>query len=69
MDYLVDKKKREPKPQEFILLNEYCQVFCGLKGGYPAFSDNLDEAKPLSNNEQIRMIQQGTNFKLEKEYI
>lgn len=69
MDYLVDKKKREPKPQEFILLNEYCQVFCGLKGGYPAFSDNLDEAKPLSNNEQVRMIQQGTNFKLEKEYI
>ena len=69
MDYLVDKKKREPKPQEFILLNEYCQVFCGLKGGYPAFSDNLDEAKPLSNNEQVRMVQQGTNFKLEKEYI
>lgn len=69
MDYLVDKKKRESKPQEFILLNEYCQVFCGLKGGYPAFSDNLDEAKPLSNNEQVRMVQQGTNFKLEKEYI
>jgi hypothetical protein len=69
MNYIVDKKKREPKTQEFILLNEYCQVFCGLKGGYPAFSDDIDDAKPLSNNEQVRMIQQGTSFRLEKEYI
>jgi hypothetical protein len=69
MSYLVDKKKREPKVPEFILLNEYCQVYCGLQGGYPAFSDNLDDARTLENDEQVRMIRQGTSFKLEKEYI
>jgi hypothetical protein len=63
------KKSREPKLPEFIVLNEYCQVFCGCKGGYPAFSDNLDEAKPLVRDSQVRTIQQGTSFKLEKEYL
>jgi len=63
------KKSREPKLPEFIVLNEYCQVFCGLRGGYPAFSDNLDEAKPLVRDSQFRSIQQGTFYKLEKEYL
>ena len=63
------KKSKEPKLPEFIVLNEYCQVFCGLRGGYPAFSDDLNEAKPLTNDGQLRMIQHGTSFKLEKEYL
>jgi hypothetical protein len=45
MKLILDKKQREPQPKRFILLNEYCQVFCGLQRGYPAFSDNLDEAR------------------------
>jgi len=69
MKVLLDKKKREPKPPEFIILNEYCQVFCGLQGGYPAFSDDLNDAKLLIEDAQFRMVQQGTSFKLEKEYI
>jgi hypothetical protein len=40
-----------------------------LKGGYPAFSDNIDEGKWLENDEQVKMIKQGTSFKLEKEFI
>jgi hypothetical protein len=50
-------------------LNELAQVFCGLQGGYPAFSDDFDSAKHLVNDEQVKMIQQGTSFKLEKEFI
>ena len=69
MKVLLDRKQRLPKPQLFILLNEYCQVYCGLQGGYPAFSDNIDDAKWLENDEQIKMIKQGTSFKLEKEFI
>jgi hypothetical protein len=69
MKVLLDKKQREPKPKQFILLNEYCQVFCGLQGGYPAFSDDIEEAKPLERDSQIRLIQQGTSFRLEKEYL
>jgi tRNA U54 and U55 pseudouridine synthase Pus10 len=63
------KKFVEPKVPEFIVLNEYCQVFCGCKGGYPAFSDNIEDAKPLVRDSQVRTIQQGTSFKLEKEYL
>jgi hypothetical protein len=69
MKVLLDRKNREAPAPHFILLNEYCQVYCGLQSGYPAFSDNLDDAKTLENDEQIKMIRQGTSFKLEKEYI
>ena len=68
MKIVLDKKLKQ-KEIQFIVLNEYAQVFCGLKGGYPAFSDDLDEAKPLTNDSQIRMIQQGTSFKLEKHFL
>lgn len=69
MEILLNKKLREPKVKPFILLNEYCQVYCGLKGGYPAFSDDLDDARTLENEMQLKIIQQGTSFKLEKEYL
>jgi hypothetical protein len=69
MEYVIDKKKREPKVPEFIVLNEMAQVFCGLIGGYPDFSDDFDLAKPLVRYEQVRMIQQGTSYKLEIEYL
>jgi len=68
MKIVLDKKSKQ-KEIQFIVLNEYAQVFSGLKGGYPAFSDDLDEAKPLTNDSQIRMIQQGTSFKLEKHFL
>ena len=69
MKILLDRKNREIPTRKFILLNEYCQVYCGLKDGYPAFSDNIDEGKWLENDEQVKMIKQGTSFKLEKEFI
>jgi len=60
-------EKNQGKP--FIVLNENAQVFCGLKQGYPDFSDNFDDAKPLSNDRQLNMIQRGTYLKLEKHYV
>jgi hypothetical protein len=69
MKVLLDRKNRETPTPRFILLNEYCQVYCGLQDGYPAFSDNLDNARTLENDEQVKKIQYGTLFKLEKEYI
>jgi hypothetical protein len=69
MKAILDKKNK-PKPEPtFIVLNELAQVFCGLQGGYPAFSDDFDSAKYLENDEQIKMIQKGTSYKLEKEFI
>ena len=69
MKAVLDKKNR-PKPEPtFIVLNELAQVFCGLRGGYPEFSDDFESAKPLVNDDQVKMIKQGTSFKLEKNFL
>jgi len=69
MKLVLNKKEIEKPIRKFIVLNEYCQVFCGLKQGLPAFSDDIDDAKPLENQRQVEMIQRGTLFKLEKSYL
>ena len=69
MKLVLNKENTEKPVKKFIVLNEYCQVFCGLKHGLPAFSDNIDDAKPLENQRQVKMIQRGTLFKLEKSYL
>ena len=63
---LNKKQKKEP---EFIVLNEYAQVFIGLRRGYPAFSDDWDEAKPLHHIDQTKHLKYGTSYKLEIHYI
>ena len=60
--------KEEPV-QEFIVLNEYCQVFCGFSKGYPAFSDNMEDARPLRNHQQFKNVEYGSAYKLEKYYV
>ena len=69
MKLILNKKEIEEPVRKFIVLNEYCQVFCCLKQGLPAFSDDIDDAKPLENQRQVEMIQRGTLFKLEKSYL
>ncbi len=68
MKLVLNKKDIKPA-RKFIVLNEYCQVFCGLKRGLPAFSDNIEDAKPLENQRQVEMIQRGTYYKLEKSFL
>jgi hypothetical protein len=68
-EYLLDKKQKTPKLPEFIVLNEYCECFSGLKGGYPVFSGNLDDARSLTNMEQFKKVQYGVSYKLEIIYI
>ena len=57
-------KKTEPDKQ-FIIVNSFDQVFCGLKGGYPSFSEDWKSAKPLNNEKQFQSVQRGTIDKLE----
>ncbi len=68
MKTVLNKKLRETEP-EFIVLNGYAQVFIGLRGGYPEFSDCWDDAKPLTNPECLRSIQYGTSSKVEIHYL
>jgi hypothetical protein len=68
-EYLLDKKLKKVKEPEFIIMNENCQCYSGLKRGYPAFSDDLDDARPLTNMEQFKKIQYGTSHNLEIIYV
>jgi hypothetical protein len=63
------KKKKPPKVREFIVVTNKEEVFCGLKKGYPNFSPNWNEAKPLQNPTQLRYIRQGTHHQLEILYL
>ena len=68
MEILCGKNKTIPEPT-FIVLNEMAQVFCGLQGGYPQFSDFFDDAKPLSGVEKFDTLQQVYFSKLEKIWL
>jgi hypothetical protein len=41
------KRQKEEKQQFYVVLNQNGEVFSGLLGGYPNWSFNWDEAKPL----------------------
>jgi hypothetical protein len=64
----TSKHITEEEPQ-FIVLNEYCQVWTGFREGWAEFSDNIDDAKPLNNDKQLKCLEIYTYHKLEKEYI
>jgi hypothetical protein len=53
MKAVLQKEQEEPV-QEFIVLNEYCQVFCGFSKGYPAFSDDMESARNLTKPRSIQ---------------
>ena len=57
-------KKTKPVPQDmFVVVNKEGKVFTGLKGGYPDYSDNWSEAKPLFiDNTQYLLKENGTEL-------
>ncbi len=57
------------KAKEFIIVNELAEVFYGLKGGQPQFTEDWDKGKPLSNQQQFKNVQRGTIYKLEMIYL
>ena len=62
----IDLQIKAESKRPFYVMNEYAQVFAGLKGGYPHFSDNINEAKPIYNNEQFGCIKRGHLYKIER---
>jgi hypothetical protein len=67
--FFIKMKQKNKKQNEFIVVNQFAQVFCGLRGGYPQFDNNWEIAKPLSNLEQFNNVQRGTIDKLEILYL
>ena len=62
----IDHQILQEHKKPFYVINEYAQVFAGLKQGYPFFSDNVTEAQPIYNNEQFRSIRRGHIYKIER---
>jgi hypothetical protein len=69
------KKKKhaiiDPDAKPYIVINEYLQVWTGLRDGGRAavFSDNMDEAKELQYEEQFKYLCRISNCQIIKDYI
>ena len=62
----VDTQIAYERKHPFYVINEYAQVFAGLRGGYPHFSDNIKDAKSIYNNAQFNNIRKGYLYKIER---
>lgn len=63
------QKKNEELEPEYIILNDRCEVFSGLKGGYPVFSEDINEAKPLRGQSKFEFMQRYHPYKIEQMFI
>lgn len=59
------RKIKKENTQTFIIVNQQAEVFFGLVGGYPKFTNDWCRAKPLNNIRQFENVQRGTLDKLE----
>ena len=67
----MKKKSRhelENEP-EYIIIDEYARVFSGLKGGYPLFSDDIDDAKPLQGQSKFEFMKTYYYVKIEQIFL
>lgn len=61
-------KKTPPSPDRYVVVNQMGEVFIGLKRGYPEYSPNWEEAKPLFiTNTTYLLREQGTELIKESE--
>jgi hypothetical protein len=62
----IDRKILEERKRPFYVMDECARVFAGLRRGYPYFSENVNEAKPIYNNEQFGAIRRGSTYGIER---
>ena len=62
----IDLKIAEERKRPFYVMDECARVFAGLRRGYPYFSENINEAKPIYNNEQFGAIRRGSTYGIER---
>jgi hypothetical protein len=59
----------ETEEPSYIILNERAQVYTGLIGGYPNFSDDINEAKPLEGQAKFDTLKLFARIPLEQMFI
>ena len=62
------RQELEEEP-EYIIINEYAKVFSGLKEGYPIFSDDVDDAKPLQGQSKFEFMKTYYHVKIEQMFL
>jgi hypothetical protein len=65
---VIRKRNKPVKEENYVVVNKEGQVFMGLKGGYPEYSDDWSQAKPLFiDNTEILLREKGTELIKESE--
>ena len=59
-------KKYIPPEEMYVIVNQNGEVFTGLKGGYPHYSNDWSQAKPLCK-ENTTLLLRDTKTELIKE--
>jgi len=65
---VIRKRNKPVREDNFIIVNKDGQAFIGLQGGYPVYSDDWSEAKPLfMDNTEMLLREKGTELVKESE--
>jgi len=55
---MIRKRHKPIQPETFVVVNRDGQAFIGLKGGYPVYSDDWSEAKPLHKDNTYHLLRE-----------
>ena len=65
---MIRKRHKPIQEETYVVVNRDGQAFVGLKGGYPTYSDDWSEAKPLfMENTEMLLREHGTELIKESE--
>ena len=55
---MIRKRHKSIQPETFVVVNRDGQAFIGLQGGYPVYSDDWSEAKPLHKENTYHLLRE-----------
>jgi hypothetical protein len=55
---VIRKRNKPVKEDSFVVVNKDGQAFIGLQGGYPVYSDDWSEAKPLHKDNTYHLLRE-----------
>ncbi len=55
---VIRKRNKPVREDNFIIVNKDGQAFIGLQGGYPVYSDDWSEAKPLHKENTYHLLRE-----------
>jgi hypothetical protein len=67
---MTKQRKKYTPSNMYVVINQNGEVFTGLQRGYPAYSPNWDQAKPLNKeNTTYLMEEKGVELISENEFF